>query len=38
MKEVIIVATTLIVFFLAVALVSDGDIRGWFDKYIILWN
>lgn len=38
MKGAIAVAITLIVFFLAVALVSDGDIEGWFDKYVILWN
>lgn len=38
LREAIVGAITAIVFFLAVAVVSGGDIGGWFDKYVILWN
>ena len=37
-REAVIAAITAAAFFGAVALVSDGDIGGWFDKYIVLWN
>ena len=38
MKGAITVAITAIAFFGTVALVSGGDVGGWFDKYVILWN
>ncbi len=37
-REAVIAAITAAAFFGAVALVSGGDIGGWFDKYIVLWN
>ena len=37
-RRAITVAITAAVFFGTVAVVSGGDIGGWFDKYIILWN
>ena len=37
-RKAITAAITATVFFLAVAAVSGGDVGGWFDKYIILWN
>lgn len=37
-RKAITAAITVAAFFGAVALVSGGDIGGWFDKYLILWN
>ena len=37
-RKAITAAITAIAFFGTVALVSGGDVGGWFDKYIILWN
>lgn len=37
-REAIVAAITAAAFLATVALVSGGDVGGWFDKYIILWN
>lgn len=37
-REAIVAAITAAAFLATVALVSGGDVGGWFDKYVILWN